>query len=128
MDIDEFKRTVQPRQKRSRLLPFTKQIRQLKADGYTDLQISEWLSKNNIAISREAVRKFIKRLPEESASSRKNETEAATASSTSASNVETQTSVRSGTSPADRMRQQLAEQKRQADSTLFKHDKTGKTD
>ena len=60
MDIEEFEKQVQPRAKRSRLEPFQAQIFELKAKGYANWQVCEWLAANGLKISQEAVRKFIK--------------------------------------------------------------------
>lgn len=60
MDIDEFVKLKQPRAKRSKLQPFRAQILELKAKGFTNLQIGEWLASNNITVSQESVRKYIK--------------------------------------------------------------------
>jgi len=60
MDIEEFERQVQPRAKRSRLEPFKAQIFELKAKGYANWQVREWLASNGIKVTQEAVRKFIK--------------------------------------------------------------------
>lgn len=60
MNIEEFEKQVQPRAKRSKLEPFKDQIFELKAKGYTNLQVSEWLALNEMKVSSEAVRKFIK--------------------------------------------------------------------
>lgn len=60
MDIEEFEKKVQPRAKRSRLEPFKAQIFALKDKGYANKQICEWLTTNNLKVSEEAVRKFIK--------------------------------------------------------------------
>ena len=60
MDIEEFKKQMQPRAKRSRLEPFQAQIFELKAKGYANWQVCEWLAANGLKISQEAVRKFIK--------------------------------------------------------------------
>lgn len=60
MDIDEFERTTQPKAKRSKLEPFHAQIFELKRKGYANWQIRDWLAANNVKVSQEAVRKFIK--------------------------------------------------------------------
>ncbi len=60
MDIEEFEKKVQPRAKRSRLEPFQAQIFELKAKGYANWQVCEWLAANDLKVSQEAVRKFIK--------------------------------------------------------------------
>jgi hypothetical protein len=60
MDIEEFEKQVEPRAKRSRLEPFQAQIFELKAKGYANWQVSEWLAANGLKVSQEGVRKFIK--------------------------------------------------------------------
>ena len=60
MDIEEFEKKVQPRAKRSRLEPFQAQIFELKEKGYANWQVCEWLAANDLKVSQEAVRKFIK--------------------------------------------------------------------
>lgn len=61
MDIEEFERKVQPSAKRSRLEPFRTQIFELKAKGYADWQVRDWLAANGLQISRQAVQQFIKK-------------------------------------------------------------------
>lgn len=104
MDIEEFVKQVQPRKKRSRLIPFTDQIMTLKTQGYTDLQIRDWLAANGIAVSRETVRKFAKK-----------------AAGTPGQAAEKKQVI----TQAEKMRKNLEDQKREANSKLFKHDKTG---
>jgi len=60
MDIEEFEKQVEPRAKRSKLEPFQAQIFELKAKGYANWQVCEWLAANDVKVSQEAVRKFIK--------------------------------------------------------------------
>lgn len=60
MDIEEFEKRVQPRAKRSKLEPFQAQIFELKAKGYANLQVCEWLAANGVKVSQEGLRKFIK--------------------------------------------------------------------
>ncbi len=60
MDIEEFEKQVQPRAKRSKLEPFQAQIFELKAKGYANLQVCEWLAANGVKVSQEGLRKFIK--------------------------------------------------------------------
>jgi hypothetical protein len=124
MDINEFVKRVQPRKKRSRLIPFADQIAQLKAQGYTDLQIRGWLAENGVEVSREAVRKFIK-------NAAKSGPQQATKSTTLISAHKEDTTGETGApvnnaglSQADKIRQKLEDQKRDADSKRFKHDKT----
>lgn len=124
MDIEEFIKQVQPRKKRSRLLPFAGQIKLLKEQGYTDLQVRDWLAANGVEVSREAVRKFIKKAPDTSTPA------AATPPGPAGEQdpARKDSPAEPGTpSQADKMRQKLKEQQKDADSKLFKHDKTGKT-
>ena len=60
MDINEFEKRMQPRAKRSKLEPFQAQIFELKAKGYANWQVCEWLSENGVKVSQEGLRKFIK--------------------------------------------------------------------
>lgn len=60
MDIEEFEKRQQPRAKRSRLEPFQVQIFELKAKGYANWQVCQWLAENGLKISQEGLRKFIK--------------------------------------------------------------------
>lgn len=60
MDIEEFEKQQQPRAKRSRLIPFQAQIFELKAKGYANWQVCEWLAANGLKVSQEGLRKFIK--------------------------------------------------------------------
>lgn len=59
MDIEEFEKLELPRAKRSRLEPYQEQIFRLKAKGYANWQICQWLAANNVMVSTEAVRKFV---------------------------------------------------------------------
>ncbi len=59
MDIEEFEKRMKPSAKRSRLEPFRAQILELKAKGYANWQVCEWLATNGVKVSQEAVRKFI---------------------------------------------------------------------
>lgn len=61
MDIEEFEKRVQPSAKRSRLEPFRSQIFELKAKGYADWQVRDWLAANGLEISRQAVQQFFKK-------------------------------------------------------------------
>ncbi|MDB5815718.1 MAG: KorA protein [Rhodocyclales bacterium] len=121
MNIEEFTQQVQPRKKRSKLIPFIQQIRELKARGYTDQQIRQWLAMNQIEVSREAVRKFIKNQVVDSPSEvahqpREDQPQADAIGSTAPGNE----------SNTDRLRKQVQQQQEEAASNLFRHDKTGK--
>jgi hypothetical protein len=62
MDIEEFKKQVSPSAKRSRLEPFRSQILELKANGYADWQVRDWLAGNGLEVSRQAVQQFFKKI------------------------------------------------------------------
>jgi hypothetical protein len=128
MDIEEFVKGVQPRKKRSRLLPFRDQIMALKTQGYTDLQIRDWLALNKIDVSREMVRKFVAQQgTEKTAGTMKvepNEKPNSTKAITS-HDKEPEKPTTSQMTQADKIRAKLEEQKRDAESKHFKHDKTG---
>lgn len=126
MDIEEFAKGVHPRKKRSKLLPFREQIFALDLQGYTYPQIRDWLALNNVAVSMQMVHKFIAQEKAKPISNGKDKE--------SASNPGAQESVikpRETTNPpitqADKIRAKLDEQKRDAESKHFKHDKTGNT-
>lgn len=130
MDIEEFAKKVQPRKKRSRLIPFTEQIMTLKSQGYTDLQIRDWLALNEVEVSREMVRKFVAK----QALAKQPDLQATYVPANP--NAESNTTdpapaidlaAKPGMSQADKMRIKLEEQKRDAESKRFKHDKTGNT-
>lgn len=126
MDIKEFVQRVQPRKKRSRLIPFADQIRELKTQGYTDLQIRDWLAENSIEVSRETVRKFIKNRTETATKQASDMTKETHDTHKEITNSSTDTVVeRVELSQADKIRKKLEDQKRDADSKRFKHDRTG---
>lgn len=123
MDVTEFMQQVEPRQRRSRLLKYKAEIADLKERGYTDQQIRDWLAQNDLDVSREAVRKFIKGhlAPDSAVTSASTPTailqppgDAPTAS------AETQQE-----SQAEKMRRRVKEQQQAARATQFSHDKTG---
>jgi hypothetical protein len=129
MDINEFIQRVQPRKKRSRLIPFADQIWTLKTQGYTDLQIRDWLAENSVEVSRETVRKFIKKAAKTGNAKQASNTTAKSAI-TFNENTESETSVpveKNGSSQAEKIRRMVEDQKRDADNKRFKHDKTGNT-
>lgn len=129
MDIEEFVKQVQPRKKRSRLIPFTDQIMRLKTEGYTDLQIRDWLEANGVKVSREMVRKFVAKKSMEPQTERKeNSTAPVPAGAAQASEDAGQPpDTKPAISQAEKMRKNLETQKRDAESKRFKHDKTGGT-
>lgn len=61
MDISKFEQQVSPGGKRSKLEPFKAQIFELKFKGYADWQVADWLGKNNVEVSRQAVQQFCKK-------------------------------------------------------------------
>lgn len=128
MDIEEFVKQVQPRKKRSRLIPFRDQIMTLKAQGYTDLQIRDWLGQNGLNVSREMVRKFV---AQQAAEKQPHGTTESPISKSTDKDIQASSSTlgepvnKPATTQADKMRQKLEQQKRDADSKIFKHDKTG---
>lgn len=128
MDIKEFVKGVQPRKKRSRLIPFKEQIMSLKTQGYTDLQIRDWLALNKIDVSREMVRKFVaQQATEMTAPIMKVEPneKPAVAEDNANENKEPEKRANAQMTQADKIRAKLEEQKRDAESKHFKHDKTG---
>lgn len=130
MDIEEFAKKVQPRKKRSKLIPFKDQIMTLKSQGYTDLQIRDWLALNQVQVSREMVRKFV---AQQAATKLPGTRElnvpvnANTGSNTVDEAPQIDLAGKPGITQADKMRIKLEEQKRNAESKQFKHDKTGNT-
>lgn len=113
MDIKEFLDKVQPGKKVSRLQKYTQEIRELKSKGYTDDQIRQWLAKNNVVVSREAVRRFAKKISQ-------------TPATMTAEVKQDEVIDKPNESNAEKIQRRLAEQKAQASSALFKHDKSGK--
>lgn len=133
MDTEAFSRDTAPRQRRSRLQRFKSDIRELKQRGYTDLQIRDWLAKNDVIVSRENVRKFIKRYISVSSNIRDDSILEAPiiqniGGSASPQQGRTTTNGDSGTpeSQAEKLRRLTRKQRDQADQAQFKHDKTGK--
>jgi hypothetical protein len=59
MDIKEFEKQVKPAGKRSQLEQFKSEIFELRAKGYANGQIRDFLNSNGLTVSTEAVRKFI---------------------------------------------------------------------
>lgn len=113
MDIKEFLSSVQPGKKVSRLKQYEQEIGELKSKGYTDDQIRQWLAKNDVVVSREAVRRFAKKISQI--------TTPTTVEITPAKNID-----KPNESNAEKIQRRLAEQKAQASSAVFKHDKSGK--
>jgi hypothetical protein len=129
MDVEEFAREVKPRRKRSKLLQFKDQIKTLKSQDYTDLQIRDWLAKNDLNVSRESVRKFIKNHLPELGQAPGVKGHVAPASTPGAEVAQTATvddgQIKAGESQAEKMRRRTREQKDEAEKTRFKHEKTG---
>lgn len=132
MDVEEFTRQVKPRKNGSQLFPFKHEIGDLKRQGYSDEQIREWLAKNGVAVSRENVRKFIKRhLPQSN-----HKPQAESLINLTSPIVETQvlekvsprktdSGAELNESQADRIRRLAEEQRNEAEKNRFKHDRTG---
>jgi hypothetical protein len=134
MDVDDYAREVKPHHKRSKLLAFKEQIRALKQKGFSDMQVRDWLAQNGVQVSRENVRKFIKR---HLIDVDKNKTEDEQQSPEEIGQLEKRTDLGSADkadakqiantkeSPAERLRRLAQEQRDEADSKRFSHDKTG---
>lgn len=130
MDVEEFAREVKPRRKRSKLLQFKDQIKTLKSQGYTDQQIRDWLAKNDLNVSRESVRKFIKNhLPELGHAPGNNQgrgtPESARGATLAKDTAKGEDQTNAGESQVEKIRRLAREQKDEAGKTRFKHDKTG---
>jgi phage-related baseplate assembly protein len=121
MDIEEFVTKVQPGKKINRLKKYEGQIKKLKSDGYTDQQVREWLATVGVEISREAVRRFAKRITADQPTSHSySEVKANPTPSTPAKDTEI-------LSNAEKLRKRLQDQKSEAEGHRFKHDKNGNT-
>lgn len=131
MDVDEYAREVKPHYKRSKLLAFKDQIRELKHKGFSDMQVRDWLAQNGIQVSRENVRKFIKRHLVDLDESMAEDKQQSPATNETMQNVgnenspETQQPENTKESPAERLRRLAQEQRDEADKRRFSHDKTG---
>lgn len=134
MDVDDYAREVKPHHKRSKLLAFKDQIRALKHKGFSDMQVRDWLAQNGVQVSRENVRKFIKRhlvdvdegnTKDEEQSSAKPDQIEMTPDIGSEGSTEVQQIANTKESPAERLRRIAQEQRDEADSKRFSHDKTG---
>ncbi len=135
MDVNDFTREVKPRNKRSKLLKFRDEIGALKKEGYSDMQIRDWLAENGVQVSRQNVQKFIKRylgnLREDTqAVSPITAPSLAGGGQTTApmtTTKEGQISDFSGAteSRADKLRKLAEEQRNEAEKSRFQHDKTG---
>lgn len=134
MDVDDYAREVKPHHKRSKLLAFKDQIRALKQKGFSDMQVRDWLAQNGVQVSRENVRKFIKRHlvdVEENTTKDEQQSSAKTGQREKAPDVGSGNSTdveqvaNTKESPAERLRRIAQEQRDEADSKRFSHDKTG---
>jgi hypothetical protein len=121
MDIEEFVQKHQPGMRTSRLDKYAKEIKALKEKKYTDEQIREWLATNGLQISREAIRRYVKKLTTGSQST----TPAPVITESQPKPVEAAAAAPSNESQAEKLRRKLAEQQGDADKTRFKHDKSG---
>lgn len=132
MDVEDFTREVKPHHRRSRLEKFKAEISALKSKGYSDMQVRDWLAQNGITVSRENVRKFIKRhlknLDNAPALEQPSETPA-TPEAIQGAQLATETSAPADSgaveSQAARLQRLAREQRNEAAQTQFKHDKTG---
>jgi hypothetical protein len=119
MDIEEFVNKVPPGKKINRLKKYEGQIKQLKSYGYTDQQVREWLATVGVEISREAVRRFSKKITANQATPHSSpEVKAAPTSSTPDKEAE-------NLPQAEKLKKRLQEQKSEAEGSRFKHDKNG---
>lgn len=134
MDVDDYAREVKPHHKRSKLLAFREQIRALKQKGFSDMQVRDWLAQNGVQVSRENVRKFIKRhLVDVDESKSKDEQQSPEKIGQtekrqdleSGDNTKAKQIANTKESPAERLRRLAQEQRDEADSKRFSHDKTG---
>lgn len=105
MDIAEFEKQFEPRAKRSRLEPFRAQILELKAKGYANDQVAQWLATNGVTISSEGVRIFTKR-PTGSSASRVSRLPAETLDSPSAEDPTPQELLGKSKNTQDRIRRE----------------------
>jgi hypothetical protein len=121
MDIEEFVQKHQPGMRTSRLDKYAKEIKALKEKKYTDEQIREWLATNGLQISREAIRRYVKKLTAGSQST----TPVPVITESEPKSVEAAATAPSNESQAEKLRRKLAEQQGDADKTRFKHDKSG---
>jgi hypothetical protein len=123
MDIEQFVKKHKPRMRTSKLDKYAQEIKTLKDRKFTDEQIREWLATNEIHVSREAVRQFVKKVSKnvqvtfEPVAPNQSEPEP---------NEIPRTPI-SSESQAEKLRRKLAEQQSDADKTRFKHDKSGNT-
>lgn len=133
MDVENFTREVKPHHKRSKLTQFEQQIRELKNQGYSDMQVRDWLERSGITVSRQNVQKYIAR----HLKSQGMEPSPAIIDDTPKELATRQVStvgLQPGTSrniedtkesPAARLQRLAMEQRDEAAKNHFSHDKTG---
>lgn len=105
----------------SRLDKYAKEIKALKDQKYTDEQIKNWLGTNGVQISREAVRRYVKKLSAKPDAA----VETVPAKASQPQEIETPVTETNNESQAEKLKRKLAEQQGDADKTKFKHDKSG---
>jgi hypothetical protein len=132
MDIENFTRQAKPRKNGSQLLRFQKEIGDLKRRSYSDELIREWLAQNGISVSRENVRKFIKRhlrkLNTMAQPALANDTVVALCVDRALPVGRTVNDIGEnslGESPAQRIQRLAREQRDDAEKSQFQHDKIG---
>jgi len=59
MDVVNYMKTTRPKAKRSKLVKYLDEILVLNANGYSNLQVQDWLGQNGVQVSQETVRQFI---------------------------------------------------------------------
>jgi hypothetical protein len=123
MELDDYIKQVQPRQKKSRLTPFMNQILALKTAGYTDMQIRDWLDTNGLQVSREMVRQFIAKNGSIGKST-KSQTNLPAIGNIE-QNISEDKNEHRNEPNAEKLRRIFAQQKDDALKKQFKHDKTG---
>ena len=128
MDIEEFAKGVQPRKRRSKLLPFREEIAVLKSQGYTYPQIRDWLALNNIEVSSQMVQKFVSQQERNHVfltNDIEEDTKSVLTTEVKTDINEADQQSKPPVTQADKIRAKLDQQKRDAESKHFKHDKTG---
>lgn len=121
MDIEEFVKKHQPGMRASRLDKYAKEIKALKDQKYTDEQIKDWLGTNGVQISREAIRRYVKKLSAKA----NGPVETVPTKASEPQKIEVPITETSNESQAEKLKRKLAEQQGDADKTKFKHDKSG---
>jgi aspartyl aminopeptidase len=123
MELDDYIKQIQPRQKKSRLIPFVEQIFALKTAGYTDMQIRDWLDTNGLQVSREMVRQFIAKNGPIRKLNKNQKNLPAIANLEQ--NINEDKNEHENETNAEKIRRVVAKQKDDALKKQFKHDKTG---